>query len=300
MTIKCADSAGFCFGVKRAVDTVYRQIEKEQSDVGDEKKIYTYGPIIHNEEVIKDLEKKGVRVLRTEEALDGISEGTVIIRSHGVTKEEQDALMSDGLRVVDATCPFVQKIHKLVQEYSQKGYDVIIIGSGDHPEVQGIVGWSDAEHTVVINNESDAKKLELKSRKKVCIVAQTTFNYNKFQELVEIIQKKGYYSESTVDKDSEIIVHNTICSATKERQEAAKELSAKVDAMLVIGGLSSSNTRKLYEICSENCRNTYFIQTKEDLENYDFSRFDYVGITAGASTPNNIIEEVQKYVRNEF
>mgnify|MGYP003248217694 FL=1 len=144
------------------------------------------------------------------------------------------------------------------------------------------------------------KKLDLNAWKKVCIVAQTTFNYNKFQELVEIIQKKGYYSVSTVDKDSEIIVHNTICSATKERQEAAKELSAKVDAMLVIGGLSSSNTRKLYEICSENCRNTYFIQTKEDLENSDFSRFDYVGITAGASTPNNIIEEVQKYVRNEF
>ena len=166
--------------------------------------------------------------------------------------------------------------------------------------MQGIVGWSHADRTVVINCESDVEKLDLNVWKKVCIVAQTTFNYNKFQELVEIIQKKGYYSVSTVDKDSEIIVHNTICSATKERQEAAKELSAKVDAMLVIGGLSSSNTRKLYEICSENCRNTYFIQTKEDLENSDFSRFDYVGITAGASTPNNIIEEVQKYVRNEF
>ena len=224
----------------------------------------------------------------------------MIIRSHGVTKAEQETLVADGLRVIDATCPFVKKIHRLVQEYSDKGYLVIIIGSVDHPEVQGIVGWSHADRTVVINCESDVEKLDLNAWKKVCIVAQTTFNYNKFQELVEIIQKKGYYSVSTVDKDSEIIVHNTICSATKERQEAAKELSAKVDAMLVIGGLSSSNTRKLYEICSENCRNTYFIQTKEDLENSDFSRFDYVGITAGASTPNNIIEEVQKYVRNEF
>lgn len=293
MKVELAKMAGFCFGVNRAVDTVYQEAAEHSP-------VYTYGPIIHNEEVIADLERKGVKVIHSLEEAKEQQQGTVIIRSHGVTKNEQDALMADGLRVVDATCPFVKKIHKLVQEYSEKGYDVIIIGSGDHPEVQGIVGWSDAEHTVVINNESDAKKLDLKSRKKVCIVAQTTFNYNKFQELVEIIQKKGYYSESTVDKDSEIIVHNTICSATKERQEAAKELSAKVDAMLVIGGLSSSNTRKLYEICSENCRNTYFIQTKEDLENSDFSRFDYVGITAGASTPNNIIEEVQKYVRNEF
>ncbi len=293
MKVELAKMAGFCFGVNRAVDTVYQEVAEHSP-------VYTYGPIIHNEEVIADLERKGVKVIHSLEEAKEQTGGTVIIRSHGVTKAEQDALLADGLRVVDATCPFVKKIHKLVQEYSGKGYYVIIIGSGDHPEVQGIVGWSDAEHTVVINNESDAKKLDLKSWKKVCIVAQTTFNYNKFQELVEIIQKKGYDSESTVDKDSEIIVHNTICSATKERQEAAKELSAKVDAMLVIGGLSSSNTRKLYEICSENCRNTYFIQTKEDLENSDFSRFDYVGITAGASTPNNIIEEVQKYVRNEF
>ncbi len=194
----------------------------------------------------------------------------------------------------------MKKIHTLVQEYSENGYYVVIIGSGDHPEVQGIVGWSDETRTSVICDADQARNLELKPWKKVCIVAQTTFNYNKFQELIEIIQKKGYDSESTVDKDKKFVVHNTICNATKERQEAARELSGRVDAMLVIGGTSSSNTRKLYEICSEKCRNTYFIQTKEDLENSDFSRFDYVGITAGASTPNNIIEEVQKYVRNEF
>lgn len=293
MKVELAKMAGFCFGVNRAVDTVYQEAVEHSP-------VYTYGPIIHNEEVIADLKRKGVQVIHSLEEAKEQTEGTVIIRSHGVTKAEQETMVADGLRVIDATCPFVKKIHRLVQEYSDKGYLVIIIGSVDHPEVQGIVGWSHADRTVVINCESDVEKLDLNAWKKVCIVAQTTFNYNKFQELVEIIQKKGYYSVSTVDKDSEIIVHNTICSATKERQEAAKELSAKVDAMLVIGGLSSSNTRKLYEICSENCRNTYFIQTKEDLENSDFSRFDYVGITAGASTPNNIIEEVQKYVRNEF
>lgn len=293
MRVELAKMAGFCFGVNRAVDTVYQEAESHTP-------VYTYGPIIHNEEVIADLEKKGVRVIHSLEEAKEQPEGTMIIRSHGVTKAEQDALQADGLRVVDATCPFVKKIHRLVHEYSEKGYLVIIIGSADHPEVQGIVGWSHPERTIVINHESDVEKLNLDGWKKVCIVAQTTFNYNKFQELVEIIQKKGYDSESTVDKDIEFIVHNTICSATKERQEAAKELSTKVDAMLVIGGLSSSNTRKLYEICSENCQNTYFIQTKEDLNHTDFSRFDYVGITAGASTPNNIIEEVQKYVRNEF
>ena len=246
MKVELAKMAGFCFGVNRAVDTVYEEAKQFSP-------VYTYGPIIHNETVIDDLEKKGVQV-----------------------------------------------IHKLVQEYSEKGYYVVIIGSGDHPEVQGIVGWSDETRTSVISTVDEAQNLDLKPWKKVCIVAQTTFNYNKFQELIEIIQKKGYDSESTVDKDKKFVVHNTICNATKERQEAARELSGRVDAMLVIGGTSSSNTRKLYEICSEKCRNTYFIQTKEDLENSDFSRFDYVGITAGASTPNNIIEEVQKYVRNEF
>ena len=293
MREELAKMAGFCFGVNRAVDTVYQEAESHTP-------VYTYGPIIHNEEVIADLEKKGVRVIHSLEEAKEQPEGTMIIRSHGVPKFIYDLLEERGIAYVDATCPFVKKIHRLVHEYSEKGCLVIIIGSADHPEVQGIVGWSHPERTIVINHESDVEKLNLDGWKKVCIVAQTTFNYNKFQELVEIIQKKGYDSESTVDKDREFIVHNTICSATKERQEAAKELSTKVDAMLVIGGLSSSNTRKLYEICSENCQNTYFIQTKEDLKHTDFSRFDYVGITAGASTPNNIIEEVQKYVRNEF
>ena len=293
MKVELAKMAGFCFGVNRAVDTVYEEAKQFSP-------VYTYGPIIHNETVIDDLEKKGVQVIHSLEEAKGLTEGTIVIRSHGVTRREQEELTADGLRVVDATCPFVKKIHKLVQEYSEKGYYVVIIGSGDHPEVQGIVGWSDETCTSVISTVEEARNLDLKSWKKVCIVAQTTFNYNKFQELIEIIEKKGYDSESTVDKDKKFVVHNTICNATKERQEAARELSGRVDAMLVIGGTSSSNTRKLYEICSEKCRNTYFIQTKEDLENSDFSRFDYVGITAGASTPNNIIEEVQKYVRNEF
>ena len=292
MEVLLAKSAGFCFGVKRAVDRVY---ELAQTSA----KIYTYGPIIHNEEVVGDLEKKGVSVIETKEELSQIKEGVIVIRSHGVAKEIYDQIEQQGLECVDATCPFVKRIHNIVEKESANGKQILIIGNAGHPEVEGIMGWSSTPAMVAECTE-EIEQIHCNPDQPVCIVSQTTFNYNKFQELVEIIQKKGYYSVSTVDKDSEIIVHNTICSATKERQEAAKELSAKVDAMLVIGGLSSSNTRKLYEICSENCRNTYFIQTKEDLENSDFSRFDYVGITAGASTPNNIIEEVQKYVRNEF
>ncbi len=184
MKVELAKMAGFCFGVNRAVDTVYQEAVEHSP-------VYTYGPIIHNEEVIADLKRKGVQVIHSLEEAKEQAEGTVIIRSHGVTKAEQETLVADGLRVIDATCPFVKKIHRLVQEYSHKGYLVIIIGSVDHPEVQGIVGWSHADRTVVINCESDVEKLDLNAWKKVCIVAQTTFNYNKFQELVEIIQKKG-------------------------------------------------------------------------------------------------------------
>lgn len=283
MKVELAEKAGFCFGVKRAVDTVYREAAGDMP-------VYTYGPIIHNEEVIADLEQKGVRVVENLKQAEALTPGTIIIRSHGVSQQEDQRLRQSGLHVVDATCPFVKKIHRFVREYTEKGYFIVIVGNAAHPEVQGIVGWSDAEHTAVIQTAQEAANLDIKDKEKVCVVAQTTFNYNKFQDLVEIIRKKGY----------DIIVHNTICSATQERQKAAKVLSAKVDAMIVIGGNGSSNTRKLYEICSERCKNTYFIQTKEDLDYSDFSRFDYVGITAGASTPNNIIEEVQKYVRNEL
>ncbi len=293
MRVELAAKAGFCFGVNRAVDTVYKEAAEGEQPV------YTFGPIIHNEEVTADLERKGVRVIHSvQEAAGGT--GTVIIRSHGVPRKLQKELENTGLSVVDATCPFVKKIHRLVQDYSGQGYYVIIIGSAEHPEVQGIVGWSDPDRTKVIDSEEEARKLDLNGEDKVCIVAQTTFHYKKFQDLVEIIRKKGYYSKGMVKKDIDYVVHNTICSATRERQEAARMLSRQVDAMIVIGGASSSNTRKLYEICSGHCQNTYFIQTKEDLEHTDFSRFDYVGITAGASTPNNIIEEVQKYVRDEL
>ena len=282
MEVILAESAGFCFGVKRAVEKVY-----EQAAIG--KKIYTFGPIIHNEEVVKDLENKGVTVIETEEELTSLTEGTVVIRSHGVSKHIGDLIAQSGLECVDATCPFVKRIHNIVEKESASGKKIIIIGNAGHPEVEGIMGWSHTPASVIESAE-EAENFNCKKDEMLCIVSQTTFNYNKFKDLVEIFQKKGY----------NVNVVNTICNATEERQTQAREIAARVDAMIVIGGKHSSNTRKLYEICKEKCANTYFIQTLDDLHLELPETAALVGITAGASTPNNIIEEVQNYVRINF
>lgn len=285
MQVELAKSAGFCFGVQRAVDTVYKQIEENSAE-----KIYTYGPIIHNEEVIKDMEKKGVEVILSEEELKQIKSGIVIIRSHGVPKRICDLLDENKVRYVDATCPFVKKIHKIVEEKSRDGYHIVIIGNREHPEVMGIEGWAQGPATI-IQTEEEARAFELvPESEKVCVVAQTTFNYNKFKDLVEIISEKRY----------DIIVLNTICNATKERQEEAYDIAKRVDAMIVIGDKRSSNTQKLFEICSNACADTYYIQTLGDLNMNQLRSVETVGITAGASTPNKIIEEVQNNVRINF
>ena len=287
MQVTLAKSAGFCFGVKRAVDQVYQEAEHSRMPV------YTFGPIIHNETVVKDLEEKGVYAIGGIEELKHLPKGIVVIRSHGVSKEIYEKIAAEGFRIVDATCPFVLKIHRFAEDYSKKGYHILIIGNASHPEVEGIKGWSDPAGTTVLQTAEEARNFKLpegeNGRPNVCIVSQTTFNYNKFQELVEIIEKKGY----------DIIVLNTICNATEERQKEAAEISAKADAMIVIGGSHSSNTQKLFEICKKECEDTYYIQTLDDLDPGQFRSIDNVGITAGASTPNNIIEEVQKNVRSK-
>lgn len=284
MDVRLAKTAGFCFGVKRAVDTVYEQIAQHEGE-----SIYTYGPIIHNEEVVKDLQKKGVRVLNTIEELKALSGGTVIIRSHGVSKEIYDILKERGVTCVDATCPFVKKIHKIVANESAKGAHIVIIGDATHPEVQGIRGWAGNDATVIRTKE-EAESFAVPENKKICVVSQTTFNYNKFKYLVEILSKKSY----------DINVLNTICSATKERQTEAESIAKEVDAMIVIGDKHSSNTQKLFEICRNACNNTYYIQTLEDLNRNQLKSVKTVGITAGASTPKNIIEEVQSNVGINF
>ena len=282
MEVKLAERMGFCFGVKRAVDTVYEQIKNG-------KNIYTYGPIVNNEEVVRELSEQGVKVLESGEELMELSEGSVIIRAHGVPEKIIRILREKNLECIDATCPFVKRIHNIVEKESGEGRHIVVVGNAGHPEVEGIVGWCKGSVTVLKDLE-ETEKFRPPEGEKLCVVAQTTYNYNKFHNIVEILEKKGYNS----------IVVNTICNATEERQCSAKALAAEADVMIVIGGRHSSNTRKLYEICAEECAHTYFIQTLDDLHLELPKAVRLVGITAGASTPNKLIEEVQRHVRINF
>ena len=282
MKVRLAETAGFCFGVERAVGMALRIAAEPGRGA-----VYTLGSIIHNEEVVADLERQGVLAVSLKE-LKNLKEGTVILCSHGVSRSviEEVACLKDEngqkkFQVEDATCPFVKKIHRIVEEKSGQGYRILVIGDRNHPEVEGIIGWSKTP-VIVTDNEKDLQNLEIKEGEKLCVVAQTTFNYKKFQYLVEIIERKRY----------DIIVVNTICNATEERQAEAARLARQSDAMIVIGGKQSSNTGKLFEISKKECENTYYIQTLGDLDLNLFKSFRSVGITAGASTPNNIIKEV--------
>ncbi|MBE5923881.1 MAG: bifunctional 4-hydroxy-3-methylbut-2-enyl diphosphate reductase/30S ribosomal protein S1 [Lachnospiraceae bacterium] len=281
MEVILAKTAGFCFGVKRAVDTAYEQAGKEN--------VYTYGPIIHNEEVVKDLESKGINVINSIDELNNLDKGTVIIRSHGVERSIYDIIQEKNLELVDATCPFVKKIHNIVDKDSRDGRQIIIIGSRKHPEVQGICGWCNNE-PIVLETIEEAENFTSDTEIELSVVAQTTFNHTKFNKIVEIFDKKGY----------NVTVYNTICNATAERQKEAASIAKQVDAMIVIGGKSSSNTQKLYDISKKECANTYYIQTLVDLDLATFESVDRVGITAGASTPNQIIKEVHGSMADDF
>ena len=273
-----AEYAGFCFGVERAVQMT---IDAASEDLP----VYTLGPVVHNEEVLRELEAEGVRVV-TEEELDSLPYGILIIRAHGISKTLTEKLEKLDLDVRDATCPFVKKIHKIVETHTAQGERIIIAGDPSHPEVRGIMGWCGPD-VVVLNSIENAENFCDSAKEKYCMVSQTTFNYKKFKIIVENIKNKGYNTT----------VVNTICNATKDRQEEASKLSGQVDLMLVIGSPASSNSQKLFSICQERCNHTYFIQTAEDLQREWFQDVKCVGITAGASTPKKIIKEVQTNVR---
>ena len=327
-----ARSAGFCFGVERAVERVYEEAEKGGI-------IHTFGPIIHNEEVVRDLHERGVSVIEKEEDIPAVHEGTIIIRSHGVSRKIDEMIRATGAGCVDATCPFVKRIHRIVEENSARGCGIIIVGNPDHPEVQGIMGWSSTPVTVLRDKKEAASfaafltggagraeglqegpedgsaegltdvgksgstagiadhsagKAAAEEQPPLydeyCVVSQTTFNANKFEEIVDILKKTGY----------NIACVNTICNATHERQAEAEAIARRADIMIVIGGRSSSNSAKLYEICRKECANTYFIQTWRDLNLSPTGYEQIIGITAGASTPKKIIEEVLNHVRADF
>ncbi len=281
MKIIMAENAGFCFGVQRAVDRVYEEAEKGGN-------IYTFGPIIHNEAVTGDLEKRGVKILEDPDRLKTLEKCTLIIRSHGVSKAVFEEIRKNPeIQLVDATCPFVKRIHEIVEEESANGANIVIIGNVGHAEVEGTIGWSSTGATVIETKE-EAEAFSLTSKAKICIVAQTTFNAKKFEELVDILAKKGYNQT----------VMNTICNATNVRQQEAGNIARRVQTMIVIGSAASSNSAKLYEICKKECPATLFIQSCDDLRSVPLADVDTIGITAGASTPRNIIEEVMNYVRN--
>ena len=277
-----AKSAGFCFGVERAVNKVY-----EEADGGG--RIYTYGPIIHNREVVADLEARNVHVVESEEEVRALHDATVIIRSHGVSRDTDQLIRDSARKCIDATCPFVKRIHRTVETESAAGRKIVIIGNPVHPEVIGIMGWSSTPVTVIQTAE-EARNFSVPEGKEVCVVAQTTFNANKFQDLVDILKEKSY----------NVICVNTICNATHERQSEAKAIAARADIMIVIGDRSSSNSAKLYEICRKECSDTHFIQTWNDLHLTLTGAEKVIGITAGASSPKNIIEEVYNHVRADL
>lgn len=274
--VTVADSAGFCFGVDRAVKMVYGELEKNT-------KVATLGPIIHNQDVVNDMQAKGARIISSVDELS--DDETVVIRSHGVGRDVYDQIAAKGNRMLDATCPFVSRIHKIVAEKSAEGYFILIAGDASHPEVQGIVGHCDENCLVFKDNfelkdffEKKYKNLE----KKLAIVAQTTYNIVVWDECLNVIPKN----------DSDIVIFDTICNATDTRQSDAAELAKSSDIMLVVGGRHSSNTVKLFEVCSRYCR-TYHIENSDELRSLKLPAAEKIGITAGASTPAYIIKEVQ-------
>ena len=283
MELIVAENAGFCFGVKRAIDLAYETIEKTTDE------IYSIGPLIHNEIVTNDLKDKGLVILDKPDEIKALHNKKVIIRTHGIEKQVYELLKNNNNEIIDLTCPFVRKIHDLVKEYSEKGYKIIVIGDREHPEVKGIVSYSVSPIYVVLSAD-DIKSLDIDKNDKIFVVFQTTTNASNAQKLVDIL-KDLFYNISLV---------NTICNATQNRQEEVKNLAESCDVMLIIGSNSSSNTKKLYEIAKKYCENTYLLEKVSDTRNIKIDKNKKVGVSAGASTPKYLIEEILNNVRNEF
>lgn len=278
MEVRIAENAGFCFGVKRAMNMAWDELENKTSD-----NVYSLGPLIHNKQAVDKYKEKGLIEM---DSLDKIpSDSKLIIRSHGVGKKIYTDSESKNMDIVDTTCPFVKKIHDIVKEFSHKGYKIIIVGNATHPEIIGINGWCDNE-AIIINREEEIDNITFNNNDRYCVVSQTTANLESFDKIVSKLKSKI----------EDLTVNNTICFATKERQLSATDLAKEVDCMVVIGGKHSSNTQKLVNIC-KNIVPTFSIETKEELEKSKLEKFKVAGVTAGASTPDWIIEEVIEYLK---
>lgn len=270
--ITVSESAGFCFGVNRAVQMVYQALEEG-------KKVATLGPIIHNTDVVNDMIARGARIIDDVSELE--PDEYVVIRSHGVGKDTYDAIEKLGNPVIDATCPFVSRIHKIAAEKTKEGYYILIAGDEDHPEVQGIVGHCDENFFVFKDQFVLDAYFQENPQKKLAIISQTTYNNIIWGECLKVLP----------EDDPNIVVYDTICTATEQRQTDSAALAKQSDLMIVIGGRHSSNTVKLFDICSHYCR-TYHIENADELDTLDLSNAEHIGITAGASTPAHIIKEV--------
>mgnify|MGYP001102784619 CR=1 FL=1 len=273
MQVILANHSGFCFGVQKAIERTRQELAV---NIPKGRLVYSLGPVIHNRQVVESLEKQG---LITIQQVDEATGGTVIIRSHGVPESIYEEIEAKSLQLVDTTCPFVKKIQTIVREHHRQGSVIVIIGNADHPEVMGINGWCDNQG-IIVNQLTDLK--DIPSDRPLCVVAQTTTPMTLFEEI----------TDELLSQNSGIKVHNTICVATRDRQKAARELSQHVEAMVVIGGSHSSNTKKMAEVCHETLpKDTYLIEEAVDLPLGRFKSYQRVGVTAGASTPDEVINE---------
>lgn len=282
MEVIVAKNAGFCFGVKRAIEETYKILDSKKG------KVYSAGSIIHNEIVTNELKEKGLVEIGEFSELLNLKDETVIIRTHGVEKKLYEALLKNNNKIIDLTCPFVKKIHNIVDEYSKKAYKIIVVGDKNHPEVKGIVSYGD--NTYVVSDANEATKLPIDREDKVALVFQTTADISDSKNIVAIL-REFYYN---------IEVINTICNTTIDRQEEVMELAKVLDVVIVVGSTKSSNTMKLYNIASAYCASTYIVSSVSDLKEIKINNDLKVGVCAGASTPQYLIEEIINNVRNEF
>ena len=270
MEIIIANHAGFCFGVKRAVNMATDELDNDKTE------FYSLGPLIHNQQAVKGLENRGLHAV---DRIDDLKDKKIIIRSHGVGKDIVSKMHDNNTNIIDSTCPYVKSVHNRVEDFEKQGYNIVIIGDANHPEVVGINGWCNY-NAFIVNSIEDVDRLP--QLDKICVVSQTTNTKEKF----DIISK------ALIEKGNEVKIFNTICNATNQRQQSCEELSKMVDAMIIIGGYHSSNTRKLAEVAKKHCKNVYHIEIANELPLNDLSKFKKIGITAGASTPDWIIKEV--------
>ena len=283
MEIIVGKTAGFCYGVKRAVDGCFKEIEKNK----DSNNIYCLGEIVHNQNVVKELENNGMTIIENIEDSDNLT----ILRAHGVPKKVYQYAQSNNIKLVDLTCPNVLKIHEIANLYSSNGYHILLCGSRKHPENIGTLSYC-GKNVDVIESKEDVFKIidKLREDKKILLISQTTFSLEKFLNIKNILEENL--------GESKLEVKNTICMATKIRQEETKKIASSVDYMIIIGGKNSSNTKKLYDIAKKECENSTMIQDKNDLDINNISKFNKIGIMAGASTPQKDIEEVVKIIKS--